>query len=165
MGKIRDTAWMLVASTSGAVVGHAAPAAPVARHAPANAQGYQTRKRAQSHALAVPESLAVQQAQFLRRARQCRQVTCAEIGEMGWDMLTTLFLRTTKGRQLTIQRLSGESFVPLTTGLRVFGLLEEHSLVRRELDGLDGRPGTVALTELGATMLDRYFSMIGSGQG
>lgn len=79
-----------------------------------------------------------------------------------WDMMLDLMLASTHGRTLSASDLATGAGVPLSSGLRMIGALEESGLAARSIDERDRRRSLVRLTDRGVERMASYFEKIGS---
>lgn len=94
------------------------------------------------------------------RARRARETffDSSLFSDPAWDMLLELHVAQIAQKRISISALSKVSGVPTTTGLRWAGTLEEHGLVNRRDDPLDGRRVFIELTEKGQQAMTDFFN-------
>jgi len=97
----------------------------------------------------LPRLLWLALHEYEERTRR-RSFFSAEIfGEPAWDILLDLFVAKVRGLRISVTSACIASQVPPTTALRWLTVLEDHGLIAREPDLLDGRRAWVQLTECG----------------
>lgn len=77
-----------------------------------------------------------------------------------WDMMLDLMLANANGRMLSASDLATGAGVPLSSGLRLIGALEEAGLVKRSIDERDRRRTIVRLTDAGTDRMATYFERV-----
>lgn len=102
-------------------------------------------------------SLSIQ----LRRMRK-NHFGSAQIAGPTWDMMLDLMLGNANGRTLSASDLATGAGVPLSSGLRMIGALENAGLAKRSIDERDRRRSIVRLTDLGVEKMASYFEKFGA---
>lgn len=95
-----------------------------------------------------------------RRARE-RFFDASLFADPAWDMLLELFASGIAGRRVSITGLCAAAAVPGTTALRWIKTLEEHDLIVRKEDPLDGRRCFLSLTPQAQSAMAALFSEAG----
>lgn len=82
--------------------------------------------------------------------------------EPAWDLLLDLFIRQTRGEQVSVKAAAIASGVPATTALRWLKALEDGKLISIEGDNKDGRRKSIRLTPSGYEIMEHYLVEIGA---
>ncbi|WP_394729475.1 winged helix DNA-binding protein [Altererythrobacter sp. GH1-8] len=77
--------------------------------------------------------------------------------EATWQMLLELYIADHEQKAIAVTSLCFASGEPQTTALRWINLLEEHGLIMRKLDRVDGRRKLVRLTHEGRRLIKEHF--------
>lgn len=96
-----------------------------------------------------PKLLAIALREYEDRMRRKSFLNAEIFGEPAWDILLDLFVAKVRGLRISVTSACIASQVPPTTALRWLTVLEDHGLIAREPDLLDGRRAWVQLTECG----------------
>jgi hypothetical protein len=83
-------------------------------------------------------------------------------GEAAWDMLLDLASARIEGKRISVTSACIASGVPDTTALRWIAILENDSMVIREIDFTDRRRTFLRITDKAMALLNSYFDMIHS---
>lgn len=96
----------------------------------------------------------------LLRARRLReQVVAADLfADPAWDILLDLMAARLEQTRVSVSSLCIAAAVPPTTALRWIRQLTERGLLKRQADPHDGRRIFIALSDEGATVVQRWFS-------
>lgn len=97
---------------------------------------------------------------ILARGRRGAYLPPELFAEPAWDILLDLFLAHVSQVRISVSSLCLASKVPTTTALRWLNTLEDHQLVERRDDPLDGRRRFIALTPKAHEALTRYFAAL-----
>lgn len=112
----------------------------------------------------TPRAALVSQVSFNIQMRRMRKSHFggAQLSGPMWDMMLDLMLAEAHGRELSASDLATGASVPLSSGLRMIGALEEYGLAKRSIDERDRRRSIVRLTESGVERMATYFEQIGA---
>lgn len=116
--------------------------------------------RTEERAILVGRAKAV----LLERKRRSRFFAPVLFGEIGWDMLLSLYVSDFSGERQAINRLINWVGAPHTTALRWIAYLEKEGLVERVPHPNDRRTIFVNLRADGRELLDRYFGTLADPQ-
>lgn len=96
------------------------------------------------------------------KARQTRPrfLNADLFADPAWDMLLDLTAARAEHRRVSVTSLCIASGVPTTTALRWIKLIEQAGYIHRMEDDSDRRRAFVALSEIGAAAMARYFDAI-----
>lgn len=111
----------------------------------------------------LPKAGLLDQLAFNIQIRRIRRshFGSAEMSGPTWDMMLDLMLAGTHGRVLSASDLATGAGVPLSSGLRMIGALEQQGLVHRSIDERDRRRTIVRLTDVGTERMETYFEKVG----
>lgn len=97
---------------------------------------------------------------YAQRCRRGKFFDARLFAEPAWDMLLDLFIAELGHKRLSTTGLCVGCGVPLTTGLRWIGVLEDLRLVDRTPDNHDRRCSYVALTPGGRASMRAYLEAL-----
>ncbi|HEX7930583.1 MAG TPA: MarR family transcriptional regulator [Sphingomicrobium sp.] len=95
---------------------------------------------------------------YRHRRRRGRYLPEKIFAEPAWDILLDLYVNGVRGRPVSITSACIAGDIPATTGLRWLGVLEQESLIEREVSRTDARVTLVRLTASARQRLRDFFA-------
>jgi len=101
---------------------------------------------------------SVAMAKFFYNMRRFREKVFTQkdiFSDPAWDILLDLYISKAKNKKISVTSACLGSAVPPTTALRWLKILEDRSLIIREVDHEDGRRNFISISALGCDLMER----------